>query len=280
MIRHRCPHCQTLLSHSDPFAGFTVKCQQCRRELDVPRESTLTAADLPARTERPGGEDHEELVDTFGSYFNCHVSRATPEPLTMGKRLGYGLLGVIIGLCTGMLACMLPLALYEVAVSGGWSTVQGEITSSGVEARVVRDSKGRERTEHSAAVKYTYQVGGQTYAGDRIGFGATQTFSMFAKDLAGQYRAGQKVDVYYDPANPKDAVLQRSILWATYLWGVAGLGLAFLMLRMCLACFTPTLESSNSRWLPWSHRFTWPDLPALIIVVLSLFPLVPMMLGL
>jgi hypothetical protein len=42
----------------------------------------------------------------------------------------------------------------------------------------------------------------------------------------------------------------------------------------------PALASRNSRWLPWSHRFTWPDLPLTIVGVIGTLAWMAMMSGL
>jgi hypothetical protein len=42
---------------------------------------------------------------------------------------------------------------------------------------------------------------------------------------------------------------------------------------------TPTIASTNSRWLPWSRRFTWPDLPLTVLGAIGLVFWVPMLFG-
>ena len=74
-----------------------------------------------------------------------------------------------------------------------------------------RGSKGG--TTYGVAIHYRYEVGGGVREGDRYrysGFTATSD-STWAYDAVRQNPAGASVKVYFNPANPDDAVLARGI---------------------------------------------------------------------
>lgn len=67
-------------------------------------------------------------------------------------------------------------------------------------------------------VTYSYEVAGHTYTSGRIAFGSPSPNPAGTGDPAtSRYGPGRAVTVYYDPANPADAVLERRdaspLLW-------------------------------------------------------------------
>jgi len=88
------------------------------------------------------------------------------------------------------------------------------------------------------------------------------------------------VTVYHDPADPKSAVLQREVLFGGYLFALVGLFVGYIGVRLLMVAWTPTLASSTSRWLPWSRRFTWIDLPLTVLGAIGLLLWLPMLFGL
>jgi hypothetical protein len=85
-----------------------------------------------------------------------------------------------------------------------------------------------------AIIRYRYGVGAETYESDAVGFGGqTSMLRAHADTLVAKYPVGAKVDVNYDPQNPKDAVLEPATLNGlvaqlviTLVFGVIGLVLA------------------------------------------------------
>ena len=54
-----------------------------------------------------------------------------------------------------------------------------------------------------------YPVGGETHESEAIKFGGQAAMSRaFAEPLVAKYPIGARVDVYYDPHDPKNAVLE------------------------------------------------------------------------
>ena len=120
--------------------------------------------------------------------------------------------------------------------SRSWPSTQGEITSSYIQKQVNRKTNtNRTTTSFSAKVHYRYLVGGTTYSGDRIRFGGTYSGGKrsLAKKVADSYPKGKKVTVYYDPENPKEAVLKTGFSWTTFMVFIGGL----LFLCVGIACY-------------------------------------------
>ncbi|GAB4580480.1 MAG: hypothetical protein Fur0022_32210 [Anaerolineales bacterium] len=87
-----------------------------------------------------------------------------------------------------------------------WLTTQGQIVLSRVEV------SGGETTSVSPRVVYQYQVGAQMYQSETIRAGSqffSITTSRGAYDTVDRYPVGKTVTVYYNPANPAEAALER-----------------------------------------------------------------------
>jgi hypothetical protein len=117
--------------------------------------------------------------------------------------------------------------------SAEWPTVEGRITRS-----VVRHSTDAEGGDsYSPEVAYTYAVSGRAFEGERIKFGENSYGSRSrAEAIAAGYPVGRQVEVYYEPANPSNAVLEPGLSAGSYI--VLGIGLLFI----CIAGLTAPLS--------------------------------------
>jgi hypothetical protein len=88
-----------------------------------------------------------------------------------------------------------------------WPTVPGKVMDSRV-ASHTSFRNGRQSTQIAAVVKYEYQVMGQAYESDTLGFGNTGSGRKNATAKVAEYPAGSSVTVHYDPADPSKAVLE------------------------------------------------------------------------
>ena len=119
--------------------------------------------------------------------------------------------------------------------SQGWPSTVGQISEARVAHSVHTDTDGDSSDSYTPYVTYTYQVAGQEYTGRDVTFGFKQGYSNASKAQAvvGKYPLGAQVSVYYDPADPQKAVLERQA-------GGFGIGLAlgiiFLVVGSCLGC--------------------------------------------
>lgn len=92
------------------------------------------------------------------------------------------------------------------ASSQSWVQTTGVIVKSRVEV------SGGDTTSVSARVIYQYQVGAQTYQSDQIRAGDHVfriTSSGDAYDTVDRYPVNLQVPVFYNPANPAEACLER-----------------------------------------------------------------------
>lgn len=107
--------------------------------------------------------------------------------------------------------------------SQNWSGVQGKVIESRLEKRETTDGEGNESISYAAVVRYTYTVRAQEYTGDRIAFGVKPSNRKAADELVSRYPAATSVTVYYDPENPRQAVLERVSTsgWVQILIGIA-----------------------------------------------------------
>jgi hypothetical protein len=132
-----------------------------------------------------------------------------------------------ITLLIGAIGVVLLVAGFVMARTPGksshWPTTTGQILASTINYR------RRSGSGHSPypLVMYVYQVEGQTYQSQRIYFGGVVGGSVMTGVIK-KYPVGAQVPVYYDPQNPADAVLERSIPMAKFLGliGVILMGVA------------------------------------------------------
>jgi len=89
-----------------------------------------------------------------------------------------------------------------------WLTVTGSVLSSDVTIHRSHSSKGYTTVSYMPKVTYEYQVNGQKYIGDGIGFGNATYGKQKADNIAAAYPQGSQVDIHYNPADPSKAVLE------------------------------------------------------------------------
>ena len=117
--------------------------------------------------------------------------------------------------------------------SQAWSATSGQVTQSYVRESQSRDEDGYVSTSYYPEVRYTYQVMGVEYGGDRVSFGGGVGGShKSAQEKIALYPAGKTVTVYYDPNKYEDAVLERRMGSKGFLI----IGIVFTLIGVCVAC--------------------------------------------
>jgi hypothetical protein len=121
-------------------------------------------------------------------------------------------------------------------VSKSWPGTAGTILRTEVkQSQGTADEQGVSQTSYYPFVEYDYFAGGQSYRSDKIAFGARRTYNSQseAASILSKYPEGGQVQVYYNPANPSEAVLERKPAA-----GRSGLivGIVFLVLSLCIGC--------------------------------------------
>jgi Protein of unknown function (DUF3592) len=102
------------------------------------------------------------------------------------------------------------------SASARWPTVPGTITASTVIEEEIEEKSNNDKSiirkirRYQVDLRYAYQVGKRDFVGTAGNWGWTGIYGLreLAEKAAGQYRQGQAVTVYYDPEQPRNAVLE------------------------------------------------------------------------
>jgi hypothetical protein len=117
--------------------------------------------------------------------------------------------------------------------SQAWSATSGQVTQSYVRESQTRDDDGYLTTTYYPEVRYTYQVMGVEYGGDKVSFGgAVGGGRKKAEEVIAQYPIGKNITVYYDPNKHEDAVIERRMGSKGFLI----IGIVFTLIGVCIAC--------------------------------------------
>jgi hypothetical protein len=98
------------------------------------------------------------------------------------------------------------------SVTKTWPTTTGRILRSEVELRRSHSSDGGYSSSYYPVVLYEYQVMGQTYQSSTLSPGLEYGLGFQGRVQArvAKYPVGSMVQVYYNPENPAQAVLEHS----------------------------------------------------------------------
>jgi hypothetical protein len=105
-----------------------------------------------------------------------------------------------------------------------WHSTNGVIEETWVERDERTDADGEIEDYYKPYLKYSYLVNNRTYSSQRVDFGPQRSYGRAsgANKFLAQYLVGSQVEVFYDPAEPGQAVLVREASSAT--WGLIGGG--------------------------------------------------------
>ncbi len=109
-----------------------------------------------------------------------------------------------------------------------WLSTTGRVSSATVDVRVDGGANGRS-TLYCPMIAYEYQVEGRDYLQNRLLIGApvSSNFRSRAQKWVDRYPEGSAVTVYYNPADPSEAVLERRAGGPVMLfWGAAAILIA------------------------------------------------------
>lgn len=80
-------------------------------------------------------------------------------------------------------------------------------------------------------VNYSYAVGNVTYQGSKISSGQSWTYTLEpAQEMLATYPKGKEVTVYFDPMDPKKAVLEKGNSITNFIWLGVGVALSVITL--------------------------------------------------
>ncbi len=144
--------------------------------------------------------------------------------------LWFGCSALIFGMAGAALLYTYFQQRGEARASAGWPATEGKIIHTEVRASSSGDSLN---TVYYPQIRYEYSVLGQTYTGSQITFGGTPAKNTLreAKKALAAYPYGASVTVYYNPENPQDAVLKRTLRGGALM---LTLGSVFILSAGCL----------------------------------------------
>jgi hypothetical protein len=99
--------------------------------------------------------------------------------------------------------------IYRAFKSRQWPSAQGEVIHSKLEREY--GSYRSSAPSRRARIIYRYQVDDRAYRSDQVFWGAESFYyaAREPKELLRRYPVGKAVSVFYNPGNPKEAVLER-----------------------------------------------------------------------
>ena len=132
-----------------------------------------------------------------------------------------GILFILIGINT----------IYQAYKSSSWPSVQGKIISSEIKSHSstytdTTTNRTKNETVYDAQINYRYVVNGITYSNDDVKVGGTikTNTSVWARKLLDKYPREKVVNVYYNPEDPFQSVLEKGFHLST--WAFLAVGLA------------------------------------------------------
>jgi Protein of unknown function (DUF3592) len=149
---------------------------------------------------------------------------------TFRNRLGHYIVGVILVIAGPVFSIYYVRGVLDGRASENWPTVKAKV----VDAKLVetQDIRG---THFETKVRYTFEVDGKKYNGDRLKIGGKSTSN--EKDAeADLKRYGERaafVDVRYDPSDPNRSTVETGATTGNYIL-VAGVGPAILVFGFLL----------------------------------------------
>ncbi|MFC3652271.1 DUF3592 domain-containing protein [Dyella humi] len=118
-----------------------------------------------------------------------------------------------------------------------WPTTEGEIAHSAVLYQTDTSATADNASTYKADVVYRYKVHGKSYSSSKISFLDLASTTNRAQSVVSRYPDNSTVQVYYNPTNPAEAVLEpESVSGITFLYVFGGLfaaaGLFFLIMSL------------------------------------------------
>ena len=84
-------------------------------------------------------------------------------------------------------------------------------TSGTIDSSQVIDKSDDDGSSYAVEVKYHYTVNGRVFSSNVFNYGTKSASLSWANSVVGMHPAGSTTSVYYNPANPQDALLTQGI---------------------------------------------------------------------
>ena len=122
------------------------------------------------------------------------------QAFVLRMSIGFALLAVAL-----FLLWFFRHSMHRAAESMHWPIVEGSVVAASMKV-----TASTEQPRFRPLVEYAYSVGGRDYRSSRIQWGALTDLPSrsAAAKVVGHYQTGKPIKVYYDPRQPRVAVLQ------------------------------------------------------------------------
>ncbi len=132
-------------------------------------------------------------------------------PLNFGLICGGFFLLLTLAAGIGLLTYSLS-SKKKAGASQNWPAAPGTVIVSEVRQSSTSDDDGNIKVHYYPHIEYTYFAGGQSNTGKQVSFGGIRGYNnpAQAETTTGKYPVNCSVMVYYNPANPHEAVLERA----------------------------------------------------------------------
>lgn len=119
----------------------------------------------------------------------------------------------VLFIVIGLAVSIVPVKEYlESRQSKTWQVVKGIITVSNLKRRPYGKLFGYPKDTYIAKIKYAYWVNGKKYIGDKVRFGWVETDNReAAANIKNKYSVDSIADVYFNPKEPSESVLDPLI---------------------------------------------------------------------
>jgi hypothetical protein len=136
--------------------------------------------------------------------------------------------GGLLSFFAVLLAIFSAVALRKKRAVGRWTPAVATVVESGV----VWGSGSKGGRTLVLRLTYEYAAGGRVYRARRVAFYRRYT-GVWAQELAARHPVGSQAQVYYDPARPAEAVIDRTFraVWLLPLFAVVCAALAILFFK-------------------------------------------------
>ena len=118
---------------------------------------------------------------------------------------------IVCGTIQAAMLAILIVYLWFVFATRRWLQTTGTVITSRVVSRTTNEhGANNSDLTNTPLVEYEYQVNDQKFRSDRIRIGGGKS-EVELEYVLGRYPLGAKVVVYYNPADPQQAVLERGV---------------------------------------------------------------------
>jgi hypothetical protein len=117
------------------------------------------------------------------------------------------LFGLLLGAVVGAIVFR---SRRKARAAGAWPSTDGRVIEARVEQKTLPGD--RPTIRFAPRIAYEYSVSGRAFRSTRVSFAETfwSIAPQSAQAMLARYPIGARVTVYYDPARPEEAVIERA----------------------------------------------------------------------